>query len=95
MPENRQSRLSYTRIMLLQYLREGVDDTVVEVNRVQVAVVVEEDLQQSLRRIAKGGHDVEDPLLMLESAVLTFEDTEEHCRDENLDLRLEVRLLCP
>lgn len=76
----------------VQYLGEGVDDAVVEVDGMEVTVVRQEDLHKSLRRVAEGGHHVQHLPLVLEGAVFALQHAQEHSRDEYLDLRFEVSL---
>lgn len=73
-------------------LGERVHDAVVEVHSVQVAVVGQEDLHKVLGRVGEGGHDVQHLPLVLEGAVLALQYPKEDCRDEHLNLRLEVCL---
>lgn len=68
-------------------------DTVVQVHGVQVAVVVEKDLDESLRRVTEGGHGLQHLPLVLEGAVLALQNAKEHRGDEHLDLGLQVRLV--
>lgn len=74
-------------------LREGIHDAIVEVDRVQVAVIVQKDLHERLRGVAEGGYDVQHLPLVVEGTILTLQHSKEHGRDEHLDLRLEVRLV--
>lgn len=55
-------------------LGEGVDDAVVQVHGVQVAVVRQKDLHEILRRVAEGSHDVQHLPLVLEGGVLALQD---------------------
>lgn len=77
------------------HLGECVDDSVVDIGRVQVTVVVQENFHQSLGGLAEGCHHVQHLPFVLESAVLRLQHTKEHGGDEHLDLRLQVRLLGP
>lgn len=74
------------------YLRQGVHDPVVQVDRVLIAVVAEEDLNKSLGRIAEGLHHLQHPSLVLEGTIFALQHPKEHLRDEHLDLGLEVSL---